>query len=608
MIIPWRELALMLTVGCGLLSPLAYAEGAPQEFVTTTPILANGVLYTASFSRPGQAGHLRATDLTDSTPQQLWDAAERMPAAGVGAAPGDLISSDPPALINRDNLYRSLFTNRADRTGVFWQRLSPLDATALQPDLAVDSVTEAHLLINQLRGRSEVTFEAPDGMAEAHHRLWGISRSTPAVVGRSLRVSEAADRDQVVYAGGEDGLLHAFYAGQWQPDANRYNQEDSATGQELWGYLPGRLLAGVKGQPFEQDTAQFAIHVDGAPAVSDLFVDWNGDGLQQWRTYLAGTASQPLLGRSCAFAFDVTNPEQPELLWEKALPGTNPGQTRGAIIGTPATEPIHPVLYLTTTFAEKTDATDRLDPVNGSYGIRACALDPRDGRLLWQWRSPYAPPLTNINTTPAIPALMDVDGNGQADYLVFGDMAGRLWALDATSGTPFGGGPVYQVQNGSSQPIGAGVTTHGRLALFGTGGAGHADPEGSYAIYAVEILPTGGLLRWAYPLDPGEQVWAAPRLDQVGRIYFAASSGYHPDRTPEDDATSGRLIILDKKGEAQLETVTDSAIPGQVQVGDETAVAVSLSGRVYQFGHARRQTAPAGLSAQSLQLLSWRVR
>ena len=603
----WFKIALLLAVGFVMLSSEVFADDTLQEFVTATPILADGVLYTASFSRPEQAGHLRATDLTDSTPQQLWDAAEQMPAAGTGADPGDQTSSDPPTQIDPANLYRVLFSNLQDRTEITRQRLSPLDAAILQPALAVASVSEAELLLNQLRGRSGVTLETPDGSGDIPQRLWGISRSTPAVIGRSLRVTGAADRDQVVYVGAEDGLLHAFYAGQWQTSTSRYDQESPTAGQELWGYLPGQLLIGIKDQPFEQTTDRFAIHVDGAPAASDLFADWNGDGQQQWRTYLAGTASLPLHEWSCAFALDVTNPRQPELLWEKALPGSNPGLTRGLVIGTPATEPNRPVLYLTTAYALKTNAAGLPDPVNGSYGLRACALDPLSGNLLWQWQCPYTPPLTDINTTPAVPALLDIDGNGLTDYLVFGDMAGRLWALDAATGTPLTGGPVYQVKEGANQPIGASVTASGRLVVFGTGGAEHADPTGSYALYAVEILPTGGQLRWSYVLDPGEQVWDAPSLDRVGRIYFAASTGYQPGES-SGAAAEGRLVILDKEGQALVETPTDSPVAGQVQVENGTAIAVSLSGRVYQFGSVRQRTVPIGLSAQTLQLLSWRIR
>lgn len=603
----WFTIALVLTIGFGLLSPVVRADDTPQELTATTPILADGVLYTASFTRPGQAGHLRATDLTSSSPQQLWDAGEQMPAAGTGSNPGDQTSSDPPAQIDPANLYRFLFSSLESRTGITMQRLSPLDAAVLQSNLAVASVTAAEQLLNQVRGRDGVSPETPAGTSDVPQRLWGISRSTPAVVGRSQRVTGADDRDQTVYVGAEDGLLHAFYAGQWQADANGYNQESPGAGQELWGYLPEQLLSSTKDQPFEDDSARFAIHVDGAPVASDLYADWNGDGQRQWRTYLAGTASLPLQGRSCAFAFDVTDPRNPELLWEKTLPGSNPGLTRGVVLGTPAAEPSQPVLYLTTAYARKVNTTGLPDPVNGSYGLRACALDPLSGNLLWQWQSPYAPPLTSINATPAVPALLDIDGNNLTDYLVFGDMAGRLWALDAANGTPLTGGPVYQVENGAEQPIGAGVTTSGRLVLFGTGGAEHADPAGDYAIYAVEILPTGGQLRWLYRLDPGEQVWAAPSLDQLGRIYFAASGGYQPGEFPGDGA-GGRLVILDKEGQPLVETATDSPVAGQVQIGDGAAIAVSLSGRVYQFGSVRRRTAPLGPAAQTLQLLSWRVR
>ena len=62
----------------------ALASDLPQEYVTTSPVLADGVLYVASSISPGHRGHLRAIDLVDIFPVTLWDAAERMPLAGIG--------------------------------------------------------------------------------------------------------------------------------------------------------------------------------------------------------------------------------------------------------------------------------------------------------------------------------------------------------------------------------------------------------------------------------------------------------------------------------------------------------------------------------------------
>ncbi len=577
------------------------------EFVTTTPILADGVLYVASFSRPEHAGHLRAIDLVD-TPRQLWDAAGRVPAPGTGINPGALTSSDPPQSFAAGNRYRSLFTNLDSMGAEHLQPVTPLHAAQLQTALDMPTTTAAEALINRVRGRLNTSPEQVAGTSDAEHLLWGISRSTPAVAGRSFLAENATTRDQVVYAGAEDGMLHAFHAGQWDLHRNAYDQDGAAAGRELWGYLPGSLLHRLQHQPFDASPGALALHVDGSPAIGDFFLDLNGDGRRQWRTLLVGSASLAAPGRSLMFNLDVTDPYQPRVLWEHLLPGTNPGLTRGAITGTVATARDAPRIFLTAGFADRATRHGLLDPVNGAFGIQALALDLLTGALIWQWQSLYEAPLTTINATPPQPAALDSNGDGTTEYLVFGDLAGRLWAIDATTGAPLGGAPVYTVAGGADQPIGAGVAVHGRMVIFGTGGADHADRMAGYALYAVEILPTGAQLLWTYPLEPGEQVWEAPAIDRFGRIYFATTAADQPADPAAPWPVGGRLVILDKSGQEVSVTATDSPVIGQVRVAPGVAVAVSLTGHVYQFGSARRANSSDMPPTGPLRLFSWRLR
>jgi glucose dehydrogenase len=278
------------------------------------------------------------------------------------------------------------------------------------------------------------------------------------------------------------------------------------------------------------------------------------------------------------------------------------------VIGNSSTGISPPGIFLTTSTADRTAPDGTPDPVNGSYGIQAFALDLQTGRLRWQWQSRYDGAAAGINTPPAPPALMDVDGDGTSEYLVFGDLAGRLWAIDAASGAALGGVPAYRVEGGAAQPIGAAAATQGAIAVFGTGGAAHADDEGTYALYAVEILPSGGRLLWKHQLEPGEKVWSAPSLDQLGHIYFAASTNYRPEGPATHATSTGRLVSLDRTGQPQTSTDTDSAIAGRVQVGEGLAVAVSLTGQVYQFGTFQRTFVPEELPAGPMRLFSWRLR
>jgi outer membrane protein assembly factor BamB len=598
-------LLLTLSLPCAQAADPLTASG---EYVTVSPVVANGVLYVASFSRPGQAGHLRAIDLAGDSAAALWDAADRMPAPGTGAAPGDLPDSDPPQYIDPDNQYRTLFTTQTVRSSETLMPFTALQAASLQTELGVISAEASRALINSVRGRSNTSAELVDGTGDAAYPLWGISRSTPAVAGRSFLVNNAAGRQQVVYVGAEDGMLHAFHGGHWDSLLNRYNQTLPQAGQELWAYIPGSMLPFLGQQPFDDAPGAIAVHIDGSPFLGDLFLDWNGDGRRTWRTLLVGTGSIPILRQGVIFALDVSDPCQPVILWEHPLPGNNTGLTRGVVIGSIDADTTSPRIFLTAGLAVRTDLDNSPDPSNGSSGIQALALDILTGTLLWQWQASYANPQADFDTTPAQPALMDIDGDGRVEYLVFGDMLGRLWAIAADKGEALGGAPVYTLAEGAAQPIGAGVATHGRVAIFGTGGSLLADENATYAIHAVEILPVGGQLLWSYLLAPGEKIWSTPAVDRFGRIYFAASTGYPPEDPADPSASSGRLVLLDKTGQELTSTWTDHAIAGRVQIGSGVAVAVTLSGRVYRFGTVRLTPDPEAEAIGPFRLFSWRLR
>jgi outer membrane protein assembly factor BamB len=582
---------------CGLIltvSGTLPARALPQDYATTTPLLVDGVLYVASSEPLIHRGHLRAIDLLEVFPATLWDAAERMPLAGVGAAPGELADSDPPGTIRRDNRYRSLFTNLAGAALPF----TASGADRMRSVLGADSPEAAALLIHAVRGRRGGSLERVAGIDEDPQRLWSISRSSPVMVGSSAFSSGDDRRDRVLYAGAEDGMLHAFFVSRWNADRGSYLIDDPQGGTELWAYLPGSFLPHLGEQPLDDLVGEPAVHLDGTPVVYEQFLDLDGDGLRRWHTLLVATGTDLQGRRSCLFVMDITDPYHPALLWERLLPGVGTGRTRGLAVGRCSSvgEPAG-CLYLTADFAGGDEAP----------GIHALALALATGELLWQFTSPYAASGPVAGATPAVPALMDLDDDERCDTLVFGDLAGRLWALDVADGQPYGDGPAYQVPGGAAEPIGASVAVHGRLAIFGTGGVAGSDDSRQYAVYSVEIHPGGSRLRWAYSLAPGEKVWAPPVVDVSGGLLFGTAIDYSSLDVSAGQATSGRVVALDGDGSEALSRHTGAAVVAGLVTAPGVAVAVSLTGEVTQFGSASRQTGPDGPTG-SLRLLSWRER
>lgn len=550
--------------------------GLAQNVITTTPVYTDGVLYVAGTDLLEPGGHLRAIDLTGLYPVTLWDAAERMPAAGDSGEAAESISVT--------NLYRVLLTNLSGR-------LVPLAAShadQLAPAFGVPSVVNATMLIHTLRGRGNVSEENPAGTTESPHKLWGISRSSPVMVARS---PAAPSRDRVLYAGAEDGMLHAFYVSSWDEDIETYPRADPLGGTELWGYLPGSFLARIAEHIPEAAT----VHLDSTPVVTEVFVDLDGDGQRHWHTLLAATGTLIQESHSCAFALDITDPYQPQLLWEQQLPGAGSGRTRGVTVA-PCDGDRIACLYLTAD----------IDPGQGEPGIQALAIGLETGRLHWQFSAPYEISGAVAESTPAVPALMDMNGDSQNDTLVFGDMLGRLWALALQTGQPYGDGPVYSVPGPVAEPIGAGVAIHGNQAIFGTGGVAASSAEGPYAVYAVEITHTGGDLLWRFELQPGERIWTPPTLDAAGNLIFATAHDYPVLPITPSVSTGGRIVALQNNGQEAAQR-DGGATHGRVVVNEGIVIAVSWTGMTTYFGTATRLTGPAEPTG-SVKLLSWRQR
>jgi type IV pilus assembly protein PilY1 len=87
-------------------------------------------------------------------------------------------------------------------------------------------------------------------------------------------------RRQMVYAGANDGMLHAFNGGVWDPvsrsffnkaydpDSNQYNLgPDHQLGAEMWGYVPMNLLPHLKW--LKEENYPHVYFMDGAPISFD---------------------------------------------------------------------------------------------------------------------------------------------------------------------------------------------------------------------------------------------------------------------------------------------------------------------------------------------------
>jgi type IV pilus assembly protein PilY1 len=111
-----------------------------------------------------------------------------------------------------------------------------------------------------------------------------------------------SSRRGVLYVGSNDGMLHAFAA----EDANN---DPKKGGEELWAFVPTAVFPNLYRLADKAYGTQHLSFVDGSPVVGEVF-DTNAN---KWRTLLVGSLGA---GGRAYFALDVTNPEDPEVLWE----------------------------------------------------------------------------------------------------------------------------------------------------------------------------------------------------------------------------------------------------------------------------------------------------
>jgi type IV pilus assembly protein PilY1 len=225
-----------------------------------------------------------------------------------------------------------------------------------------DHDTRVANLIQYIRGVDSVGLTgqpATRNRTEDDGNVWklgDIVRSTPISVAGPIDnydliysdvtyldyIKRYANRETMVYAGANDGMLHAFTHGKYTFNSGTgvYGYEEVDTtpiGQEVWAYIPQCLLPHLKW--LADPNYAHSFYVDLQPKVFDarIFTP-DADHPNGWGTLLIGglghggkyiwaegdfdddsaTADVERKFYSSYFCFDITNPRTPRLLWERS--------------------------------------------------------------------------------------------------------------------------------------------------------------------------------------------------------------------------------------------------------------------------------------------------
>ncbi|MCL1960480.1 MAG: PilC/PilY family type IV pilus protein, partial [Desulfovibrionaceae bacterium] len=500
------------------------SSAAAAVAANSTQLTTDTYIYQATYDPANWGGHLLAyqinpsTGAMDGTP--AWDSAATgkitggasrnvytmLPAFGQGAeftAAG--IAPDPHVA--------AWLLNRA----------SPIASNYVpaEPNYYGAGGANVSLMINYLKG--DHANEAPSGTAPDSYRarsnlLGDIANSAAVYAARasmsypptlepapapaySTFVTSTTSRTPMLYVGANDGMLHAFRAD---------------TGAEMFAYIPGVVLPNL---PLLADPASSTMShhyfVDGSPTVSDVY--FGG----QWRTVLVGGLNA---GGQGIYALDVTNPGTfgaGSVLWEFT--------DRNTITTGPLQNPATPMFDtdLGYTFSQPSIARVRAATASGSHWVAIFGngygnmdddgspsatgnavlyvVDLQTGQLIKKFDTGYgwAQAVDYKANGLSTPAPVDVDGDGNVEYVYAGDLQGHMWKFDISSDSPsewnvaFSGAPVLggvsgttascapaqcsplytaKTDGGAAQPItakpdvGPGPTYYGgQMVYFGSG-------------------------------------------------------------------------------------------------------------------------------------------
>lgn len=326
------------------------------------------------------------------------------------------------------------------------------------------------------------------------------------------------DSRSLIYAGANDGMLHAF---------------DDETGEELWAFIPPNLLN--KLQALHADVLEF--FVDGSPKAYFIY---NSDGSINRRIVVFGQRR----GGNRYYALDITDPIRPQYLWEINPDASgSPFSEMGQSWSTPNIAKIAYgsgekwVFFIGGGYDIN---QDNEPPGTDSKGRAVYVVDVLDGSLIKRFSFPEYSNMTYC--IPSDVARVDVDGDGKIDRLYVGDMGGRIWRFDINDPDPdrWTGRIIFQSNPGADGTSGRkifyppdvtlekGASGNYEMLFFGTGDREHPkDGTVVNRIYAIKDKSLPGVLKESDLIDVTADELQNPETSQTikNEIFSQLRSG-----------------------------------------------------------------------------------
>jgi|GEM_PF-1298438 len=269
-------------------------------------------------------------DLDEFESTYEWSADERMTERSARATTRQIITYN-----GREGIpfrFPQHFTDLVEVTDTAGGTVSPATLNSAQVDdltryvelTATEAETQTYgeNIVSYLRG--DDTHDGTLFRDRFDHYLGAFVHSQPQHVGMPGRpypdnietslyssfVTANKYRRPLVYASGNDGMLHGFYASSTYETAGGPVTDTDSGGTEVFAYIPGLVSDANNGGNGLSEMAQASYtnkpYVDGTATVSDVFVDTDNDGARDtWKTYLVSGLRG---GSKGIYVVDVTDP------------------------------------------------------------------------------------------------------------------------------------------------------------------------------------------------------------------------------------------------------------------------------------------------------------
>ncbi len=209
--------------------------------------------------------------------------------------------------------------------------------------LTVDSVTHVWKLGDIVYSNPRVLSHFPLGTYDIRYNDTTYKDFTREKV-YDPTLTDPVKRNDYLFVGANDGMLHCFYMGRIKenPDLANYPNVKAAVikpsgasydvGEEVWAYIPMNVLPYLKYLAYTDYCHIY--YVDQRSMLLDASINGSASAdktKDSWRTILIGelrfggnpnppsgspTVNGKTVGLSSIFALDITDPENPSLLWE----------------------------------------------------------------------------------------------------------------------------------------------------------------------------------------------------------------------------------------------------------------------------------------------------